>query len=188
MQLEQLFFIIRNNNKYYRDFNYPTVFHIIPKHTSQYGIIYILIKELCWTISQKIHQYSSSEKTNEGKERTNSMSLPACFTSETPSSGRSIREPKRLPLHPLLWQQVLSWQKVKDIAMWKITVGNLLALHSLRRWHPKGQMLPRHAEVWNKNIGRAGLLLPIHIYRSFIIQVLSELSVRSRLHAQKFRA
>jgi hypothetical protein len=37
-----------------------------------------------------------------------------------------------LPLHLLLWQLVLSWQKVKDIAMRKITAGNLLALHLLR--------------------------------------------------------
>lgn len=48
-------------------------------------------------------------------------------------------------------------------------------------------MLPRHAELWNKNTGRRGLLLPIYIYGSFIIQALSELNVRPRFHAQKFR-
>lgn len=76
---------------------------------------------------------------------------------------------------------------VEEAAMRKRSIGNLLALYFLRRRYPLGQTLPRHSELWNNHILREGLPLLVHMYRSFIIQVLSILSVRPRLDVQKVR-
>lgn len=89
--------------------------------------------------------------------------------------------------YELLWQQAPQWLEIKKMGITKIYVGNLLAVHLLRRRHSLGQMLSRHSELWNKQTLTGRLLLPIHIHRSFIIQALSVLSVMPRFDAQKFR-
>lgn len=98
---------------------------------------------------------------------------------------RGLEEGVHLVL--LLRQQERPRQGVEEVAMRKRSVGNLLALYLQRRRHSLGQTLPRHSELWNRYTLREGLLLPVHIYRSFIIQALSALSVRPRSDAQRSR-
>lgn len=78
---------------------------------------------------------------------------------------------------------------VEEVAMRKISVGNLLALHLLKIRYSLGQMFPRHSQLWNKQTLRREFMqpIPIHIYRSFIIWALSVLSVMPRIDAQKLR-